>query len=65
MSNKKTETGSENRRSHRAYKDPTADMAIANIMREERRKKRLKQQEHQEQRNTHSSFRGGVCHAGK
>ena len=38
----------EDRRSHRAYRDPTADTAIANVMREERRKK--KQQEKNEKR---------------
>lgn len=38
----------EDRRSHRAYRDPTADTAIANVMREERKKK--KQQEKYEKR---------------
>lgn len=28
------------RKSHRAYRDPTADAAIANVMREERMKKK-------------------------
>lgn len=36
--------GSEERRSHRAYRDPTADTAIANVMREERMKRRVEEQ---------------------
>lgn len=46
------------RRSHR---DPTADAAISNIMREERRKK--KQLSHVPKRNTWKA--GGGGHAGK
>ena len=63
MSNMKTETGSENRRSRRAYRDPTADTAIGNIMREERMKKKAEQR-----RKTASLKRygtGGVWHAEK
>ena len=37
-------SGSEERRSHRAYRDPTADTAIANVMREERMKRRIEEQ---------------------
>ena len=32
------------KRGSRAYRDPTANAAIANIMREEKRKKRMEQQ---------------------
>ena len=45
---KNTRCSGESRRSHRAYRDPTADTAIANVMREERKKK--KQQEKYEKR---------------
>ncbi len=36
--------GSDERRSHRAYRDPTADTAIANVMREEGLKMRAEEQ---------------------
>ena len=51
---------SEPRRTHRAYRDPTADTAIANIIREERKKKA------QQRKKTASRKRygtGGVWHA--
>lgn len=53
---------SEPRRTHRAYRDPTADTAIANIIREERKKKA------QQRKKTASRKRygtGGVWHAEK
>ncbi len=63
MSNKKTETGSENRRSRRAYRDPTADTAIGNIMREERMKKKAEQRRKTASLKRYGS--GGVWHAEK
>ena len=53
---------SEPRRTHRAYRDPTADTAIANIIREERKKKaeRMKATASRKRYGT-----GGVWHAEK
>ena len=38
------QNGNRSKRNNRAYRDTTADAAIANIMREEKRKKRREQQ---------------------
>lgn len=53
----------ESRRSHRAYRDPTADTAIGNIMREERMKKRAERKKATASRKRYGS--GGVWHAEK
>ncbi len=41
--NRNPQAGSNERRTFRAYRDPTADMAIAHVMREERMKRKAKQ----------------------
>lgn len=51
------------RRSHRAYRDPTADNAIANVMREERMKKKAEQRKKTASRKRYGT--GGVWHAEK
>ena len=64
MSNSKN---SGERTYHRAYANPTEDQAIANIMREEARRKRLeRRQRAKDQRNSDRIGRpGGVWHAEK
>ena len=62
---KDTGTCPEERRSRRAYSDPTADMAIANVMREERRKKKQREQREQDKKWQGSPSHGGVRHDGK
>ncbi len=54
------QAGSNERRTFRAYRDPTADMAIAHVMREERMKRKVEQRKA-------DAFRrqGGICHVGK
>lgn len=54
----------------RAYSDPTADRAIANVMREERRKKRQAERcgQYRQKRHTVGVWKageGGASHAGK
>lgn len=64
MRNENSTGGScESRRSHRAYRDPTADTAIANIMREERMKKKAEQRQKTASRKRYGT--GGVWHAAK
>lgn len=60
---KNTGGSCESRRSHRAYRDPTADTAIANIMREERKKKRAERKKATASRKRYGT--GGVWHAEK
>ena len=50
---------------HRAYANPTEDQAIANVMREEARRKRLEQRQRAKaRRNSDRIYRpGGVWHA--
>ncbi len=58
--NKNQQAGSNERRTFRAYRDPTADMAIANVMREEKMKRKA------QQRKADAFYRrGGICHVGK
>ncbi len=58
--NRNPQEGCNERRTFRAYRDPTADMAIANVMREERMKRKAQQRKA-------DAFRrhGGICHVGK
>ena len=55
--------GNNNFRNHRAYRDPTADIAIANVMREERMKKRAEQWKTTVSRKHYGT--GGNWHAAK
>lgn len=52
---------------HRAYANPTEDQAVANVMREEARKKRLEclQKEKARRNSDHIHRPGGVWHAEK
>lgn len=52
--------------SHRAYANPTEDQAIANVMREEARRKRMECRQREKGRRDceRSRLPGGVWHAG-
>ena len=60
---KNTGCSGESRRSHRAYRDPTADAAIANVMREERMKRKVEQRKATASRKRYGT--GGNWHAAK
>lgn len=65
MHNEKSNKGSDSaeRRSHRAYRDPTADTAIANVMWDERMRKKAEQRKKTASRKRYGT--GGVWHAEK
>ena len=63
MRKDKNTGGSREPRHHRAYRDPTADTAIGNIMREERMKKKEERKKATASRKRYGT--GGVWHAEK